>query len=299
MSGQMSPTERTAWTSLGVGLSVLTLKGAAWGLTGSTALFADMLETVVNVAAASAALAAVRYSAMPADENHPYGHAKVEYFSAVLEGTLILVAASMILQEAWQAWAQPHAPDQPALGLALSAVATVINSVWATVLRRRGKRLGSPALVADAHYLMSDVVTSAGVIIGVGLVTVTGLLWLDPLLAGATAVMILFSGWRLLRVSVGGLMDEAVAPDDLAQIRGLVSSEGSGALEAHDLRTRRAGRITFVEFHLVVPGAMPVREAHDICDRIEAALKEALGSAVITIHVEPEGKAKHSGVVVL
>jgi cation diffusion facilitator family transporter len=299
MSGRMSPTERTAWTSLGVGLSVLILKGAAWGLTGSTALFADMLETVVNVAAASAALAAVRYSAMPADENHPYGHAKVEYFSAVLEGTLILVAASMILQEAWQAWARPRAPDQPALGLALSAIATVINTVWATILRRRGKRLGSPALVADAHYLMSDVVTSAGVIIGVGLVTVTDLLWLDPLLAGVTAVMILFSGWRLLRSSVGGLMDEAVAPGDLAQIRGLVSSEGAGALEAHDLRTRRAGRITFVEFHLVVPGAMPVREAHDICDRIEAALKEALGSAVITIHVEPEGKAKHSGVVVL
>jgi cation diffusion facilitator family transporter len=299
MSGRMSLTERTAWTSLGVGLSVLILKGAAWWLTGSTALFADMLETVVNVAAASAALAAVRYSAMPADENHPYGHAKVEYFSAVLEGTLILVAASMILQEAWQAWARPRAPDQPALGLALSAVATVINATWATILRRRGKRLGSPALVADSHYLMSDVVTSAGVIIGVGLVTVTDLLWLDPLLAGVTAVMILFSGWRLLRSSVGGLMDEAVAPGDLAQIRGLVSSEGAGALEAHDLRTRRAGRITFVEFHLVVPGAMPVREAHDICDRIEAALKEALGSAVITIHVEPEGKAKHSGVVVL
>jgi cation diffusion facilitator family transporter len=299
MSGRMSPTERTAWTSLGVGLTVLSLKGAAWWLTGSTALFADMLETVVNVAAASAALAAVRYSAMPADEKHPYGHAKVEYFSAVLEGTLILVAASMILQEVYQSWWRLRAPEQPAVGLALSAIATVINGAWATILRRRGKRLGSPALVADSHYLMSDVVTSAGVIVGVGLVTVTGLLWLDPLLAGATAVMILFSGARLLRESVGGLMDEAVRPEDLSQIRGLVSTEAAGALEAHDLRTRRAGRITFVEFHLVVPGAMAVSEAHDICDRIETALKEALGSAVITIHVEPEGKAKHSGVVVL
>ncbi|WP_424135321.1 cation diffusion facilitator family transporter [Roseomonas chloroacetimidivorans] len=295
----MSPTERTAWTSLGVGLSVLALKGAAWWLTGSTALFADMLETVVNVAAASAALAAVRYSAMPADENHPYGHAKVEYFSAVLEGTLILVAASMILQEVYQAWFRLRVPDQPVLGLALSAAATVINGIWATVLRRRGKRLSSPALVADSHYLMSDVVTSAGVIIGVGLVTVTGLLWLDPLLAGVSAVMILFSGARLLRESVGGLMDEAVRPEELSQIRNLVSSEAAGAIEAHDLRTRRAGRITFVEFHLVVPGAMPVSEAHEICDRIEAALKEELGNAVISIHVEPEGKAKHSGVLVL
>jgi len=295
----MSPTERTAWTSLGVGLTVLALKGAAWWLTGSTALFADMLETVVNVAAASAALAAVRYSAMPADDNHPYGHAKVEYFSAVLEGTLILVAASLILQETWRAWANPSAPDRPVLGLALSAVATVINATWATILRRRGKRLGSPALVADSHYLMSDVVTSAGVIVGVGLVALTGLLWLDPLLAGATAVMILFSGWRLLRESVGGLMDEAMSPDDLNRIRGLVSAEAVGAIEAHDLRTRRAGRIAFVEFHLVVPGAMPVQEAHDICDRVETALKGDLGNAVITIHVEPEGKAKHSGVLVL
>jgi len=295
----MSPTERTAWTSLGVGLTVLALKGAAWWLTGSTALFADMLETVVNVAAASAALAAVRYSALPADDNHPYGHAKVEYFSAVLEGTLILVAASLILQETWRAWANPSAPDRPVLGLALSAVATVINATWATILRRRGKRLGSPALVADSHYLMSDVVTSAGVIVGVGLVALTGLLWLDPLLAGATAVMILFSGWRLLRESVGGLMDEAMSPDDLNRIRGLVSAEAVGAIEAHDLRTRRAGRIAFVEFHLVVPGAMPVQEAHDICDRVETALKGDLGNAVITIHVEPEGKAKHSGVLVL
>ena len=299
MSGPMSPTERTAWTSLGVGLSVLALKGAAWWLTGSTALFADMLETVVNVAAATAALAAVRYSALPADDNHPYGHAKVEYFSAVLEGTLILVAASMILQEVYESFWRLRAPDQPALGLALSAVATVINGFWATILRRRGKRLGSPALVADSHYLLSDVVTSAGVIAGVGLVAATGLLWLDPVLAGATAVMILFSGARLLRESVGGLMDEAVRPEELGQIRALLSAEATGALEAHDLRTRRAGRITFVEFHLVVPGAMPVSEAHDICDRIEAALKSTLGNAVITIHVEPEGKAKHSGVVVL
>jgi cation diffusion facilitator family transporter len=295
----MSPTERTAWTSLGVGLTVLALKGAAWWLTGSTALFADMLETVVNVAAASAALAAVRYSALPADDNHPYGHAKVEYFSAVLEGTLILVAASMILQEVYQSFWRLRAPDQPAVGLALSFVATVINGTWATILRRRGKRLGSPALLADSHYLMSDVVTSAGVIAGVGLVAATGLLWLDPVLAGATAIMILFSGARLLRESVGGLMDEAVRPEELGQIRALLSAEATGALEAHDLRTRRAGRITFVEFHLVVPGAMPVSEAHEICDRIEAALKSTLGSAVITIHVEPEGKAKHSGVVVL
>ncbi|WP_338661578.1 cation diffusion facilitator family transporter [Pararoseomonas sp. SCSIO 73927] len=295
----MSPTESTAWTSLAVGLLVLALKGAAWWLTGSTALFADMLETVVNVAAATAALAAVRYSAMPADENHPYGHTKVEYFSAVLEGALILVAASMILQEVYGAVFRPRAPEQPLVGIVLSTIATLINGTWATILRRRGRRLGSPALVADSKYLMSDVVTSAGVIAGVGLVAATGLLWLDPLMAGVTAVMILVSGARLLRESVGGLMDEAVGAEELTAIRNTVSAHADGAIEAHDLRTRHAGRITFVEFHLVVPGAMPVSEAHDICDRIETALKDRLGNAVITIHVEPEGKAKHSGVLVL
>ena len=295
----LSLTERTAWTSLAVGLFVLSLKGTAWWLTGSTAFFAEMLETVVNVAAASAALMAVRYSAMPADDNHPYGHAKAEYFSAVLEGALIVVAATLILQEVWAAWQNPRAPDQPVIGLVLSTAAAAVNVVWATILRRRGKRLGSPALVADSHYLMADVVTSVGVVIGVFLVTVTGLLWLDPLMAGVTAVMILFSGLRLLRESVGGLMDEAAPPELVAQIREHVSANATGALEAHDLRTRRAGRFTFIDFHLVVPGGMSVDEAHGICDRIEGTLKQELGSVVISIHVEPDGKAKHSGVVVL
>ncbi|APT56432.1 cation diffusion facilitator family transporter [Roseomonas gilardii] len=295
----LSLTERTAWTSLAVGLFVLSLKGTAWWLTGSTAFFAEMLETVVNVAAASAALMAVRYSAMPADDNHPYGHAKAEYFSAVLEGALIVVAATLILQEVWAAWQNPRAPDQPVIGLVLSSAAAAVNVVWATILRRRGKRLGSPALVADSHYLMADVVTSVGVVIGVFLVTVTGLLWLDPLMAGVTAVMILFSGLRLLRESVGGLMDEAAPPELVAQIREHVSANATGALEAHDLRTRRAGRFTFIDFHLVVPGGMSVDEAHGICDRIEGTLKQELGSVVISIHVEPDGKAKHSGVVVL
>ncbi|ATR21156.1 Cobalt-zinc-cadmium resistance protein czcD [Roseomonas mucosa] len=295
----LSLTERTAWTSLAVGLFVLSLKGVAWWITGSTAFFAEMLETVVNVAAASAALMAVRYSAMPADDNHPYGHAKAEYFSAVLEGALIVVAATLILQEVWTAWQNPRAPDRPMIGLVLSIAAALVNVVWATILRRRGKRLGSPALVADSHYLMADVVTSVGVVIGVFLVTVTGLLWLDPLMAGVTAVMILFSGLRLLRESVGGLMDEAAPPELVAQIREHVSANATGALEAHDLRTRRAGRFTFIDFHLVVPGGMSVDEAHGICDRIEGTLKQELGNVVISIHVEPDGKAKHSGVVVL
>jgi cation diffusion facilitator family transporter len=295
----MTQALRTAIGSVAVALVVLGLKLGAWAMTGSVALLADALESVVNVAAALAAAAALRYAAMPADANHPYGHAKAEYFSAVLEGALILLAAVSIIREAVAGFQNLHAPAAPALGLAISALATAINAGWAALLFRRGRRLRSPALLADARHLVSDVVTSAGVIIGVGAAALTGLYWLDPLLALLTALNILFSGWRLLRSSVGGLMDEAVPEALLARIRATVASAGAGAIEAHDLRTRHAGPQTFIEFHLVVPGDITVAASHDICDRIEAALTAAVEGAVITIHVEPEGKAKHHGVLVL
>jgi cation diffusion facilitator family transporter len=290
---------RTALGSVVVAALVLALKLGAWWLTGSVALLADALESVVNVAAALAALVAIRLSALPPDANHPYGHTKAEYFSAVLEGGLIVAAAVVILFEAWGAYLAPRPPDQPAIGLAVSAVATGANAGWAALLFRRGRQARSPALVADAKHLLADVVTSAGVLVGVSLVALTGLLWLDPLLAALTALNILWSGWRLMRESVAGLMDEAVPPDLMARIRAAVSTHAEGALEAHDLRSRSAGRLTFIEFHLVVPGEMKVAEAHEICDRVEAALKAEIEGVVITIHVEPEGKAKHQGVLVL
>lgn len=288
-----------AAASLGVALLVLGLKGAAWWLTGSVALLADAVESIVNVVAALAALAAVVYSQRPADANHPYGHAKAEYFSAVLEGALIVVAALVILRESWLALFDLRAPEQPALGLAVNALATAINAAWATLLIRRGRRLRSPALMADARHLFADVVTSLGVLIGVGLVVLTGQLWLDPALAAFTALNILWSGWRLMRESVGGLMDEAVGPELLARIRTLVASHAEGAIEAHDIRTRHAGRFTFIEFHLVVPEEMQVGTAHEICDRVEEALKAEIAGSIITIHVEPPHKAKHHGVVVV
>jgi len=285
--------------SVAIAVAVLALKAVAWWVTGSVALYADALESIVNVAAALAALLAVRLSALPADANHPYGHSKAEYFSAVLEGALIIVAALLILHEAWGAFVAPRAPEQVGIGLAVAAVASSINAAWALFLGRRGKDLRSPALIADARHLWADVVTSAGVLVGVGLVTLTGILWLDPLLAALTAVNILISGGRLLRESVGGLMDEAVPPATMERIRRIVAEQASGAIEAHDLRSRHAGRHTFLEFHLVVPGDMRVSESHEICDRIEAALKAELEGAIITIHVEPEGKAKQQGVPVL
>jgi len=285
--------------SVAVALLVLALKLAAWWLTGSVALFADALESVVNVAAALAALAAVRFSARPADANHPYGHHKAEYFSAVLEGALILVAAFIILHECWSAWNSPRDVVLTATALLVAGVATACNAGWCWVLFRRGRALRSPALLADAKHLLSDVVTSVGVLLGITLAAMTGLAWLDPLLAGLTALNILYSGAGLMRESFAGLMDEAPPPERLAGIKAVVAAHADGAIEAHDLRMRQAGPNSFIEFHLVVPAAMTVADAHVICDRIEAALRAEVGEAVITIHVEPEGMAKHSGVLVL
>lgn len=295
----MAGTVRIATGSILVGFAVLAIKYLAYRTTGSVALYSDALESFVNVATAIAALLAVRLSEQPPDRNHPYGHHKVEYFSAVLAGALIIVAALLILREAWGAVLAPRAIEAPVRGLLLSGLATVLNAGWSWVLITRGRSLQSPALAADGRHLLSDVVSTLGVILGIALAVATGWTLLDPLLAALVAVNILWSGWRVIRESLGGLMDEAVPQERLEEIRGVISQHAEGAIEAHDVRTRNAGPVTFIEFHLVVPAMMSVRDAHEICDRIERALKEACDGALITIHVEPEHKAKSSGVVVL
>ncbi len=295
----MRQAERIAAGSIALGLVVLALKLAAWWVTGSAALFSDAAESVVNVAASAAAFIALRLAARPADADHPYGHDKAEFFAAVIEGVLIVVAALVILQHAWHSVQAPAPIDAPLLGIALNGVAGVLNLAWGLVLIRAARRLRSPALAADGKHLLSDVVTSVGVLAGFGLAVATGIWWIDPLLAAATALYILASGTLVIRSSVGGLMDEAPAAEIVARIRALVATHAAGAIEAHDLRTRHAGRLTFLEFHLVVPALMTVADAHAICDRIEAALKAEMEGLVITIHVKPEGKAKHRGVLVL
>jgi cation diffusion facilitator family transporter len=295
----LSKAERIAAGTIAIGIAVLALKLAAWWITDSAALFSDAAESVVNVAASVIALVALRFAARPADSDHTYGHDKAEFFAAVIEGVLIVLAAFAILQHSWQVWRHPVPITAPLPGMALNAAATLLNLFWGMLLLRQGRRLRSPALRADARHLLSDVVTSAGVLIGLGLAIATGLHWLDPLLGAATAVYILLSGMLVLRDSVGGLMDAAPAPEIMERIRTLVGEHAEGAIEAHDLRTRYAGRLTFLEFHLVVPGAMQVADAHAICDRIEGALKAEMEGLNITIHVEPEGKAKHHGVLVL
>ncbi|MDM8168173.1 cation diffusion facilitator family transporter [Roseovarius sp.] len=295
----MSDALKLALGSLVIGCVVLCLKVLAWWMTGSVALLSDALESTVNLATAFAALVAIRVAARPPDANHPYGHHKAEFFSAVLEGVMIIVAALFILREAYATVFSPQALDAPLEGLLINGAATVLNAVWASVLVRRGGGLRSPALVADGKHLWTDVVTSAGVAAGVLMAMLTGWWVLDPLMAAAVAAHILWSGSRVVTQSLSGLMDEAVPEETLARVRDVISTEASGAVEAHDLRTRHAGSATFIDFHLVVPAEMTVYDAHEICDRVEAAMGEAVPDARVTIHVEPEHKSKHTGIVVL
>lgn len=283
---------RLARLSIVVALTVFALKLIAWRLTGSVALLSDALESVVNVATAAAALLALGISRRPPDAGHPFGHHKAEYFAAVAEGVLIVLAALLILREAVPALLSPQPIAAPWPGIALNAAAAAVNALWAGMLIRTGQAERSPALTADGQHLLSDVVTSGGVLAGLGLAQATGWAVLDPALAIVVALNILREGWRVLHGSVGGLMDTSVSDDEVETIRATIRDSAAGAIEVHDIRTRHAGPATFIEFHLVVDGAMRVAEAHAICDRVERALARALPGARVTIHVEPAEKAK-------
>ncbi len=288
----MSRTLAIAWSSLVVSVIVLAMKAGAYRLTGSVALYSDALETVINVATALAALFALWYSARPADSNHRYGHYKAEYLSAIVEGGLVLATAFMIAGAAWQALDHPAPVRAPLLGIAVNATAGLVNLIWALVLLREGRRSRSPALTAGGRHVMTDVWTTVAVLAGFGLVPLTGWLWLDPAVAGVVALNILRAGYGVLRDSVGGLMDEVQDLGEVDIVRGAIARGGKGAIQAHDVRLRIAGRMTFVDFHLVVPSEMTVDAAHAICDHIERAIRETVGEAVISIHVEPGYKAK-------
>jgi cation diffusion facilitator family transporter len=281
-----------AMGSIAVALAVMGLKYAAFVLTGSVALYSDALESIVNLVTAIAALVAINVSTRPADKNHPFGHHKAEYLSAVLEGALIVVAALLIFKEAYSALVAPRAIEDFGTGAAVSGLATLINGGWSAYLIRRGRALRSPALVADGWHLLSDVLTSVGVIGGLLLAGATGLHVLDPLIAIAVAAYILWSGSRIAMASMSGLLDEAADADIQMRIREAIRRSGDGALQAHDVRTRQAGRAIFIEFHLVVPGSMTVDAAHEICDRLEAALEAEIEGSEVVIHVEPDHKAK-------
>lgn len=281
--------------NIGVAGLVLGLKVGAHALTGSVALLSDALESGVNLFTALAALVALQVAKRPADRTHQFGHHKAEYIAAVVEGALILAAAIVILQNAAVAFWSPRMPIFGLGALALTGVATVINALWAVQLIRRGRQLASPALTADGWHLVTDVVTSIGVVIGLSLAVMTGAVWLDPLLAALTAVFVLWAGLQLLRQSFSGLMDEAVTSEVRRQMRAIIAENAHGAIEAHDIKSRVAGQATFIVFHLVVPGTMTVKASHVICDRLEAALEASIAGAIVTIHVEPEAERKANG----
>ncbi|GMB80363.1 cation diffusion facilitator family transporter [Shinella zoogloeoides] len=285
--------KRLALWGIPLAFGVMGLKLVAWWVTGSVALLSDGLESSVNVVAAIVAFAAITYAAKPADKTHPFGHHKAEYLSAVLEGVLIVVAALLIVVEAVPAVLAPTSMEAPVLGLAINFAAGVINAVWAWALIRAGRRYRSPALAADGQHILSDVVTSIGVLVGLVLAIVTGYAVLDPLLAILVALNILYQGWKVIAHSVDGLMDHAVEPEEAEAIQAAIAENGAGSLGVHDLKTRRAGAATFVDFHLVVPAAMPVGQAHDICDRLEDAIRAVQPGAQIAIHVEPETEKAH------
>jgi cation diffusion facilitator family transporter len=288
-----------AFWGIPLSIGVLGLKMLAWWVTGSVALLSDGLESTVNVVAAFIAYFVIRYAQKPADDDHQFGHHKAEYISAVVEGVLIVVAALLIVQEAWAGLFAPRLPDAPVLGLAINVSAGVINAVWATILIRVGKKHSSPALLADGHHIMSDVVTSAGVLVGLVLAILTGYAILDPILAIVVAFNILIQGYKVITHSLGGLMDKAVEPEEEAAIRQAIADHAVGVIDVHDLRTRRAGAAAFIDFHLVVPASMSVGAAHAICDRLEDAIKEAIPGASLAIHVEPEGEQAHGVKVIV
>ena len=280
-----------AW-SIAIALGVMALKFAAWRMTGSVALYSDALESIVNVIAAGAALWGISVSHKPADRDHQYGHHKAEYFAAVLEGVLIVVAALLIIAEVWRTWQQPANLEQPWQGLAINGLATVINFAWASLLIRVGTRDRSPALEADGRHVMTDVVTSVGVIGGLIVAVLTGWHGVDQVLALVVALNILWQGSKVISSSLDGLMDRAVPIEEHMRIRDIISANSAGAIEVHDLKTRIAGRAVFIEFHMVVDADMTVSASHAICDRVEAALAADMPSVRVVIHVEPDDEAK-------
>lgn len=285
----MPPTslKRYAWLSIAAALSTILLKGGAWWLTGSVGLLSDALESFVNLAGALMALSMLTLAAMPADENHAHGHGKAEYFSSGFEGFLILIAALCIAYAAIERLFHPQPIEAVGIGLAISLVASAINFATALTLMKVGRQHNSITLEADAHHLLTDVWTSAGVIIGVALVWLTDWLWLDPVIALFVAANIVWTGWQLLRRSAAGLMDVSIPAEQLKAVETVLDGYRAQGLDYHALRTRQAGVRAFISLHVLVPGAWTVQQGHDWLERIESEIRSSVPNAHVTTHLEP------------
>jgi cation diffusion facilitator family transporter len=278
---------RFAVVSLAAALATIGLKGGAYLLTGSIGLLSDALESLVNLVAALVALVALWVAARPADKEHTYGHTKAEYFSSGFEGALILIAAASILYAAVGRLLEPQPILEPALGLGITALASLLNLGVARVLLRAGRRYESITLEADAHHLMADVWTSLGVIVGVGAAAATGWYRLDALVAVTVALLVIRAGFKLVRRSMLGLLDTSLPDETLRKITAILQSHERDGVRHHALRTRQAGARRFISFHILVPGHWTVQRGHDLLEEIEEQVRAAVPHSVVDTHLEP------------
>jgi len=276
-----------AWLSLATSIATIGLKFWAWWLTGSMGLFSDAVEALVNIVAALVALGVLTYSSHAPDREHNFGHEKAQYFSSGIEGALIFVAAGAIIWGTVPRIAHPQELEQVSLGLALSVLAALANAACAWVMLRAARAHRSITLEADARHLLTDVWTTIGVFIGVVLVQATGWLRLDPIIAIAVAVQILYTGWQLMVRSFEGLMDRAVPDEDRAVITGVLDTLRREGGDYHALRTRVAGAKSFVDVHVLVPGTMTVQAGHDLAERLENEIRARLPHVEVLTHLEP------------
>lgn len=276
-----------AWLSIAAAILTISLKTGAWVITGSVGLLSDAAESVVNLVAAVVALIALKVAARPADKSHHFGHSKAEYFSAAIEGVMIFIAAVFIIVTSVERLIRPAPLENVGIGLVISVVASVVNGAVAWVLLRAGRRHRSATLTADGKHLLTDVWTSVGIVVGVGLVALTGWERLDPIVAFVVGVNIILTGWKLLAESVAGLMDVSWSKQDNAELAQIVKRFLTEDVAVHALRTREAGHARYVEMHLLVPGRWTVLEGHDIAEDIEDAIVERFEGCSVTIHLEP------------
>ena len=276
-----------AWVSVATSVVVIALKFGAYFLTGSVGLLSDAVESIVNIMAALIALAVLTYASEKPDHEHNFGHEKAEYFSSGIEGALIFVAAGGIMWTAVPRLLDPKPLDQVWLGLALSLVASLANAGCAWVMLRAARAHRSITLEADARHLLTDVWTTIGVFVGVVLVQTTGWLRLDPIIAIAVAIQILWTGWHLMRRSFDGLMDRAIPDEDLAVVTGVLDELRRQGGDYHAVRTRVAGAKSFVNVHILVPGRMSVQSGHDLCERLENEIVAKLPHVEVLTHLEP------------
>ncbi len=289
MSGshKVEDLSRYAVLSLVAGVVVLLLKLGAWYVTGSVGLLSDALESLVNIAAAGVAIVALRAASKPPDAEHQFGHGKAEYFSALVEGAMIVVAATMIIYSAVERFFTPEPLEEIGLGLGISVLASAINAAVAILLFRVGRQHGSAALIADAHHLMTDLWTTGGVIVGVLLVGLTGWDRLDPIIALLVAVNIIVVGVRLLRGSTSALLDAALPAEEVDAIRDILRRYQGDEVVIHGLQTRQAGRQRFVSMHVLVPGSWDVARGHDLCHAIETEVQDTMPGTTCITHLEP------------